>query len=1466
LFFISLSAFSQSANWVHFGANGLLTYTNDALGNHLIDYSYAGYMGGGIAIPTNQTVKETLSPGGGDDTANIQNAINTVGGMTPNASGIRGEVLLNPGTYTISGTLSLGTSGVILHGSGTTTILDFTGTASSGNAITISGSSGSTQIGSTTYNITDAYVPLGATNIHLNTVSGLAVGTNIVVRRPWTTSWINAIGMSNLWSASGHQNDAERKITAVNGNQVTVDIPLPVPIESQWCTGTVFPYTDSGRVQQCGVENLRMVSAWGLATTGNTNGFGWTGTHFGNAKNCWVRNVAYDGFGIGANVATANQTKWCTVQDCTFSDGVNNGSARPPAFEIDGGMCLFQRLNGVSGFQHLCQTGDEATGPNVYLYCFATGNNFDGGPHRYWATSLLTDNEYGTVGNVHITIITGGNNGWGAGYSAFYNCHTSDHLIQCPAITNYYNWWIGGSGTQDNPGSSPGVFDHDGTTVTPTSLYLEQLKERLGGAAVENIGFSLFSISNSPSQQSALPGANTSYNVLVGDPTLMSNAVALSVSGLPANSSASFNTNSVTGSGTATLTVTASNNIVPGTYLFSVIGTSAGLSHTSQVSLVVGNFSLSASPPSQAILAGNSASYMVTLTTNNGFSGSVNFGLGGLPSGASGGFSPPSLSGNGSSTLNVTTAPGTSPNNWPLTIFGTNGSTVISTSVFLNITNVTAGPGTLEWTNGATDQNWSSALNWLNITGGGYGPPGAANDIIFTNISAAGSAGAVNNVVNGNFTISSLTYEQTSGFHTTQIASGATLNVLGANGVFVGTGQDNGANESLNAAITGPGGELVVSNTSANFNVRQGSASGGSHRATLDVSGLDTMSITVARLLVAGDNVQTTNGNRPAGTLLLAKTNMISVLGSSPAINVADEGANSANGLINLGISNAVFADTITIGREKSSGTLNFNPAITNLAPTLYLRGQTANRVNLLAISDNSGQSASGSSSSGLVDFSGGTVDVMANTILLGNGQTSSGTGAATGTLNLSGGTIDVNTLEAGYQNAVNAGSVASGTVNVNGGTLLVNSILQLARSAGCPSNAPLGTLNINGGTVQATNIVGGGGISTVNLNSGTIDLQAGFPGPGTITNISTLNIGSPSVSASALLENAMWISASNTIVIADNGTLAGDALITAPGLVINGVISPGVRGTPGAMTNSGTLTLGTNGNFVVTVENANGTPAGAWSFLQNGGPINVQASGTNPFTINPVSYDPNNSGTVTNFNDDTNYNWTIATAAGGIVNFSASNITVNSSLFANDLEGGYFYVRTNGNLLVLAFTNSLPPVVGTVTLYRTGNTMPIPIASLTNSWSDPDGDPVGFVSVSGSTNGAGVGSDSNNIYYTNANNVADVIFYTVADIRTNPPAIYRPGDSQRTAVGQVVLLPPPAIGSITTQGNQVIFSGTGGVPGGLYYLLSSTNLALPLNQWQRTGTNNFDAGGNFNFTNTSAATVPEEFYLLQLP
>jgi hypothetical protein len=48
--------------------------------------------------------------------------------------------------------------------------------------------------------------------------------------------------------------------------------------------------------------------------------------------------------------------------------------------------------------------------------------------------------------------------------------------------------------------------------------------------------------------------------------------------------------------------------------------------------------------------------------------------------------------------------------------------------------------------------------------------------------------------------------------------------------------------------------------------------------------------------------------------------------------------------------------------------------------------------------------------------------------------------------------------------------------------------------------------------------------------------------------------------------------------------------------------------------------------------------------------------------------------------------------------------------------------------------------------------------------------------------------------------------------------------------------------------------------------VLTSTNVALPLNQWTPILTNLFDGSGAFSATNSVSAGSPRQFYLLQVP
>jgi autotransporter-associated beta strand protein len=76
----------------------------------------------------------------------------------------------------------------------------------------------------------------------------------------------------------------------------------------------------------------------------------------------------------------------------------------------------------------------------------------------------------------------------------------------------------------------------------------------------------------------------------------------------------------------------------------------------------------------------------------------------------------------------------------------------------------------------------------------------------------------------------------------------------------------------------------------------------------------------------------------------------------------------------------------------------------------------------------------------------------------------------------------------------------------------------------------------------------------------------------------------------------------------------------------------------------------------------------------------------------------------------------------------------------------------------------------------------------------------------------------------------------------------------------------PPVIGGIKISGGNMALSGYGGPANGTYYILTSTNLVTPLTNWTRLLTNQFDAAGDFTFTNTINISNAQNFYLLQLP
>jgi hypothetical protein len=204
-----------------------------------------------------------------------------------------------------------------------------------------------------------------------------------------------------------------------------------------------------------------------------------------------------------------------------------------------------------------------------------------------------------------------------------------------------------------------------------------------------------FSLSCSPSSLSVDQGSSGGSSCTVASQGGFASAVSLDCTGLPAGASCAYNPNPVTPPANGTvgsgLTVAVGAGVPTGTYAFQARGIGGGLTRTFNMTLQVnaaptGDFAVSAAPPSQTVKKGLSTSYTVTVTPSGGFNGVVTFGVSGLPANATATFNPPSVTGSGSSTMTVATKKNTPKGTYTLTISGTSGSLIRTTTVTLIVT------------------------------------------------------------------------------------------------------------------------------------------------------------------------------------------------------------------------------------------------------------------------------------------------------------------------------------------------------------------------------------------------------------------------------------------------------------------------------------------------------------------------------------------------------------------------------------------------------------------------------------------------------------------------------------------------------------------------------------------------------------------------------------------------------------
>ena len=482
--------------WVALGSTGKLAYKTTVSGDRLMDFSHAGYMGGGVALPT-VPVKKEVAPSGGDDAAALQAAIDQVSAL-PLARGFRGSVQLGPGVFHCAKPIILSRDGVVLRGAGSGkggTVIEMTGAPHI--AVKVEGAEVSfpKESAPSVFAVADAYVPASALSLSVKSVKGLAAGDTVLIRWLRTEKWIHFMGMDTLvrrdaqqtWIKADSPTSVERMIRAIDGQRLTLDVPLTDAIDAKYLDGhpaEVVKTTQPTRLAKCGIESLQINAAPHKGTLVDGKNIA---AAFDNCEDCWLRDVVMHE--VLNNIQVNGQSRRITITGAHAFHGstVEKGAGYPADIGIRGSQILVDRCSshGLGGF-YVATLNATAT-LNVVLNCTFEGNGSIM-PHMRWSTGLLIDSCRLPEGRIDLINrgTSGSGHGWSIGWGIAWNCVAKNLQVQIPP--GALNLAIGCQG-EPYKNFSPEAFLSHGKPVRPASLYLAQLRERLGEAAVKSIGY-----------------------------------------------------------------------------------------------------------------------------------------------------------------------------------------------------------------------------------------------------------------------------------------------------------------------------------------------------------------------------------------------------------------------------------------------------------------------------------------------------------------------------------------------------------------------------------------------------------------------------------------------------------------------------------------------------------------------------------------------------------------------------------------------------------------------------------------------------------------------------------------------------------------------------------------------------------------------------------------------------------------
>ncbi len=488
---------------IYHGDDGHLIYHSDEDGNRIPDFSHAGYRGGGVDLPEVQVVK-TLDPSdSGDDTEQIQQALDEVGQMGKDENGHRGALLLNPGTYHISDRIIIRDSGVVLRGSGD-------GDDPSSNSIVyadkdignISIQIGSGNVdwliaqGSPLTEISTEMVLVGSRTFEVENADGFNVGDDIIIWHQATNEWVEAVDYGGLplsepdpWEAGQNSLHIQmkREIVGMENNVIAVDVPVYNHLDRKLSQVQVFKPDFSELVTESGVEDFRLV----LESEGpESDDHGLHAIIFDGVEDSWADGVTVMQFRL-FGFSTTNSS-FVTIQNSRALDPHSPiAGSRRYNFNVSArsNNIFFSGNKATEGRHCFVSNGTASASGAVFHNSVSYGANGASEGHRHWSQGMLFDNlEFRETNRERVVgLYNRGNwgtrHGWSAAHSVVWHTDPGNNnymVVQQPPTAQNYGIANRGYVTGDGPWEGPdGHIEGTGETPEIMSLYEAQLEERL---------------------------------------------------------------------------------------------------------------------------------------------------------------------------------------------------------------------------------------------------------------------------------------------------------------------------------------------------------------------------------------------------------------------------------------------------------------------------------------------------------------------------------------------------------------------------------------------------------------------------------------------------------------------------------------------------------------------------------------------------------------------------------------------------------------------------------------------------------------------------------------------------------------------------------------------------------------------------------------------------------------------------